>query len=386
MNEPTEDGSLPSDPDGLGPALPGAPAPPLGPPPPARRHRRLWWVLGPALVLALAGLIAGLFLPIPYYALSPGQVRDAGASVGVDGSSYPADEDEISFVTVSLSQVTPLGALAGWLDPYTDVKPEDEVLVGGDREENREVNQRLMDDSQVAAEVAAYSALGCDVLSGTGALILGIEPGSAAEGVLEADDVVVAVDGEPVEVSADLGEAVDEAGPGGTLSLTVEDAEGATREVEATVGTSPDDPDQALLGVALDTRDLEVDLPTEVVIDAGDVGGPSAGLAFTLALLDELTPGSLTGGSAVTATGTMDARGRVGPVGGVRQKTSAVRQAGSELFLVPPDELAEATDAAGDDLEVVAVSTLEEALDALGEHGGDVAGLDEVDVCEAPAG
>ncbi|OWY61490.1 hypothetical protein B7486_63515, partial [cyanobacterium TDX16] len=118
--------------------------------------------------------------------------------------------------------------------------------------------------------------------------------------------------------------------------------------------------------------------------DSGQVGGPSAGLAFTLALLDELTPGSLTGGESVTATGTMDLVGRVGPVGGVKQKTAAVRRAGDTLFLVPPDELAEAQAAAGDDLEVVAVSTLDEALEALGEHGGDVDAVSESDICAAP--
>jgi PDZ domain-containing protein len=336
------------------------------------------------LVVALIALLVAAFVPIPYYAVSPGSVRSAGEAIEVDGESFPPEEGGMSYATVSLQQVTSLGLVAGWLDPTTDVRPEDEVLIGGNSEQNRQVNAQLMDDSKSSAEAAAFAALGCDVLSGTGAAIQAVAPDLPVADHLSAGDTVVAVDDAPVAVGPELREEVDASEPGDVLVLTVEDGSGAQRQEEVEVVSHPDDPDDALLGVRLATRDLEITLPFDVEIDSGQVGGPSAGLAFTLALLDELTPGSLTGGEPVTATGTMDLVGRVGPVGGVAQKTAAVRRAGDTLFLVPPDELEEAQAAAGDDLEVEAVATLDEALEVLGEHGGDVDAVTESDICAAP--
>jgi PDZ domain-containing protein len=374
MNVLTADGSLPT------PADPADPYEPAGPEAGGPGHPR-WWLWGVLMVFLLVLTLLGLFLPIPYYAISPGEIRSAQPHLDGDGPSFPDEEGEVSFATVSLQQVTPLGALAGWLDPTTDVKPEDEVLIGGSSEENRQVNAQLMDDSKTSAEVAAFAALGCDVLSGTGAAIAEIQEGLPADGVLAVGDTITAADGVPIEVGSDLGLVIDDADPGDALTLTVEDEDGVSREEEVVLAENPDDPDEARLGVVLGTRDLEVDLPFEVEIDSGQVGGPSAGLAFTLALLDEMTAGSLTGGQNITATGTIDARGQVGPVGGVTQKTAAVRRAGDTLFLVPPDELEEAEAAAGDDLDVVAVTTLDEALAVLAERGGDVDAITDSDIC-----
>jgi PDZ domain-containing protein len=114
------------------------------------------------------------------------------------------------------------------------------------------------------------------------------------------------------------------------------------------------------------------------------VGGPSAGLAFTLAVLDVLTPGELTGGHRVAVTGTMALDGTVGPVGGGLQKAVAVRNAGYDAFLVPSDELEEVEAVIGDDLRVIAVDTLAEALEALESLGGDVAALGAAGTAAAP--
>jgi len=366
----TAEGILPSE------AEPPSPDAPVG-----ASGRNRWWVAGVLLAVAMVALLVSAFLPIPYYALSPGEVRSAGGAIEVDGDSFPPEEGGMSFATVSLQQVTALGLVAGWLDPTTDVRPEDEVLIGGTSEENRQVNAQLMDDSKSNAEVAAFAALGCDVISGTGASIVEVQEGLPVDDHLSAGDTVVAVGGLPLELGSDLGTAVDAAEPGDLLTLTVEDGEGVSREEQVALVESPEEPGEPRLGVALATRDLAIDLPIDVEIDSGQVGGPSAGLAFTLALLDELTQGSLTGGESVTATGTIDALGRVGPVGGVRQKTAAVRRSGDTLFLVPSDELAEAEAAAGDDLEVEAVTTLDEALAVLADHGGDVDAITESDIC-----
>ena len=131
-----------------------------------------------------------------------------------------------------------------------------------------------------------------------------------------------------------------------------------------------------MIGIATEDRIVDFDFPVDVTIDSGKVGGPSAGLAFTLAVLDVLTPGELTGGHRVAVTGTMALDGTVGPVGGAAQKAITVRDAGYEVFLVPSDELDEVEATVGDDLQVIAVDTLAEALEALGSLGGNVGSLE----------
>ena len=170
-----------------------------------------------------------------------------------------------------------------------------------------------------------------------------IAPDSPAAEVLEIDDVIVAVDGNDVDVPDEIGDLLQVGGPGATHTLTVERPAGSDTQVEVEVTTiaAPDDPDRAIIGIAPEDRITDFDFPVDVSIDSGDVGGPSAGLAFTLAVLDVLTPGELTGGHRVAVTGTMSLDGSVGPVGGGAQKAIAVRDAGYEVFLVPSDELEE---------------------------------------------
>jgi PDZ domain-containing protein len=152
---------------------------------------------------------------------------------------------------------------------------------------------------------------------------------------------------------------------------------GETGEVERRVElmVSPDDPSRTIIGIVpADTR--TVSLPFEVQIDTDEIGGPSAGLAFTLALIDELSPGELTGGARVVATGTIAEDESVGAIGALRQKTVAVREAGADVFLVPASqseaELAEARRVAGPDLRIVPVASLSDALAALEELGGGI--------------
>jgi Lon-like protease len=123
-----------------------------------------------------------------------------------------------------------------------------------------------------------------------------------------------------------------------------------------------------------------------VSFDTGDVGGPSAGLAFTLALIDVLTPGELTGGERVAVTGAIGADGTVIPVGGTAQKAAAVRRAGIGVFLVPAEDYADALQTAGD-VEVIEVTSVDGALRELVRLGGDRLEVPSVGAEElAPAG
>ena len=145
------------------------------------------------------------------------------------------------------------------------------------------------------------------------------------------------------------------------------------KNVQVTLMANPED-ERAIIGfIPADTRVTR--LPFEVNISTTDIGGPSAGLAFTLSLLDELTPGNLMGKGRVAATGTMDELQHVGAIGALEQKAIAVRDSGATLFLVPagqsPDEMKAARAAAGSGVRIVQVATLDEALKQLAKNGGE---------------
>lgn len=338
-------------------------------------------VLGLVLGIGVAG---GMLIDVPYVALVPGTARDTEPLLAVDGiEAYPSD-GELLFTTVRVRQRPNLWEYL-WLnfDDDATVLPEEDIL--GDRtpEENRQVNLELMNDSKQVAVAVALEELGYDAIGTDGVVIQMVVPDTPADGVLEVLDTVVAIDGQPTNATSDLIEILGDAKPGDRIELTVEDLAGTISEtVEVTLVENPERPGAGFLGIQpVDRIRYGTDLDFTVEIDSGSVGGPSAGLAFTLAVLDELTEGELTGGERVAVTGTIRADGSVGRVGGVLQKTAAVRDLGVHTFLVPAElgeeELDQIRERAGDDLTVIPVEDLEQALDALGGLGGDVGAVEE---------
>lgn len=361
-------------------AEPSVPSPP--PPRPTSYSRRTWTILG-LVVGVLIGIVvvAGWLFKVPYYALLPGSARDTAGLIEIDGASiYPSD-GEVLYTTVRVR-----GRLSFWeylwLQRRSDVDVVPEAAILGDRDpgQNRQYNLQLMDNSKQVAVAVALDELGHDVTEATGALVVTIVEGAAADGTLEPGDVIRAVDGLPVTDAPGLVEALSRSAPGERVVLRVErHGSGEVEDVTVELGENPDRPGASFLGVGPTTRVEFGELPFGVQIDTGDVGGPSAGLAFTLALMDDLTPGELTGGERVAVTGTISIDGAVGPVGGVPQKAVAVREAGIDVFLVPA-ALGEAVlddvrDRAGDDLRVVPVEDVGDAIEALSTIGGDIESL-----------
>ncbi|MCX7620850.1 MAG: PDZ domain-containing protein [Acidimicrobiales bacterium] len=345
---------------------------------PWRRRRRWFYAGGAVAALLVVAIAAASLIPVSYYTLSPGSVRATKNLLRVEGAPTYDDPGSISFTTVSLTSATALGVLWGWLDPATDVVEKKAVLGDESPEDNRKRNLEMMDGSKQVAEYVALRKLGYDVsMSGTGAVVHTVVPGSAAEAVLQPGDVVIEADGQPISIGDDLVAAISSHRPGERMRLLVEPGSDGPRTVDVELGSHPEDESLPFLGIAVGTRDRRFHLPFDVTIDSGDVGGPSAGLAFTLAIIDVLTPGSLTGGKKVATTGTIDARGNVGNVGGVHQKIVAGNRAGVELFLVPSDEYEEATKWAADGMEVVPVNTLDDALRVLAERGGGAEVIDQ---------
>jgi PDZ domain-containing protein len=372
--------------DGAAPATPATTPAPATPAPAPRRRNPRRVALGVVAFLLTAFLIGATFVPLPYYLFKPGSVRDTEPLISVDGTEVYASDGSISYTTVSLRQASLLGLLQGWLDDDIDIRSRSRVLQGRGVEENREVNLRMMDNSKQVATQVALERLGYEVDVTVGQVIETVQPGLPADGLLEPNDTIVAVDGERFDDGEDMSRLLALHAPGDTVILTILPLAGEEKEVQLTLAPSPDDPARAFMGVSVFQVVLAYDFPVDVQIDTGDVGGPSAGLAFTLAIVDDLTPGDLTGGHDIAATGTISGDGTVGQVGGTGQKAAAVRAKDVELFLVPTADYQDAVDHAGDDLEVVAVDNLDDALAALADLGGNALDLPQPDVAsEHPA-
>jgi Lon-like protease len=237
-----------------------------------------------------------------------------------------------------------------------------------------------MSQAEAAAKTAALRRLGYTVTAtAAGAVIFGTYPGTPAYSTLNVGDVVTAVDGTTTPTASALTTTLRHFHSGQTVTLSVRRSGGAgitpvsvtLRSTEVDLGGGQ----TATLDLGIQPQDqTDYTYPFPVSIDVTNIGGPSAGLAMTLGVIDALTSGSVTGGHTVAATGTIDSQGNVGDVGGVAQKTVAVENAGASIFLVPPQEYKAAKSEDRPGLSIYAVSTLDQALAVLAAHGGSVPG------------
>lgn len=368
------------------------------PPPPAAQPsplRTVRWVL-PVITLSWAVLFSILAMAavrIQRWEVAPGEAMAVSPRMGFtpasEGKSVPrrhVADDGMHFVTAYGGQLSILDSVLGWLDPYVQVNTFEEQFGNRTPSSVRRLGFQAMFGAKQVAEYVAMKKLGLDASFVEGAIVIeelvceGAPREKSACETLEVGETIVAVNDIETPTLSRLLEIMPRFSIGEVVELTVlpyvapgstEPRERETRSV--TVMASPDEADRAIIGfVPADTR--EVKLPFEVDISTPDVGGPSAGLAFTLALLDELTEGNLTGKSRVAATGTINELGAVGPIGALVQKAVAVRDAGIPLFLVPTgqsdEEVKAARAAVGSAVRIVQVASLDAALKVLRSNGG----------------
>lgn len=323
----------------------------------------------------LAGLVlVAALLPVPYVVFRPGPLTDVlgdgddGPIIQVDGAEAYATTGSLDLTTVG---VTPAGAkmdlltaMRAWVDPDRAVVPRDIVYPGNPTtEEAREVNSAVFSSSQELASVAALRYLGYDVpVAADQVVVRDVLDGAAAEGVLEPGDEILVVDGEPVTSPGDVVDAVSVRDPGETVPMQVI-RDGEPLDLEVPTSESEVDPGSAAIGVVVGQA---WDLPVEVTIDVpGQIGGSSAGLVFTLGIVDTLTPDGLLGGSAVAGTGEISPDGTVGAISGVQQKIAAARDDGAVVFLVPTANCTSALGADAGDMLVIPVDSLDDAVEVL---------------------
>ena len=330
-------------------------------------------------VLTATLVAAGATVPVPYVAIGPGVTYDTlgevdgtevitftgdGIPPSVDES--PAPGGQLNMTTISITDGVPLfEALGLWttgryaLAPREDYFPPDKTV-----EQVQEQDAQAFRDSQSSAEIAALRYLDYPNIVFVGE----IQDGSPSSGILQPQDQIVDLDGTPITDFASLQAALATTTPGQVVSITVlRDGEQVTEKV--TLGTNPKSGSSGYLGIGAQERPHA---PFDIAIALERIGGPSAGLMFTLGIIDKLTEGDLTDGRFIAGTGTIDGDGTVGPIGGVLLKLITARDAGATVFLVPADNCAEAITQVPDGLQLVKVASVQDAMTALQtlEDGG----------------
>lgn len=332
--------------------------------------RRGWTLLASALTLAALVAIA-VALPVPYVRLAPGptfnvigDVRDEPV-IAISGTETFPTTGSLEMTTVRESGgprggLTFVQAIGAWFSQSDAVVPQ-ELLYPEDTtgEEIKERQARLFTVSESNAVAAALNYLGLPVTQQV--VVAAVFAGTPADGIIEPGDVIVRVDDVDVESATQVGEIV-RASPIGTTFDVLVRRGGSVEQLTVTSADNPDDPGVPNIGISIAetfTGDFDIDLTLE------DIGGPSAGMIFSLGIVDKLTPDDLLAGRTVAGSGTISPDGTVGSVGGIRQKLIAAEGAGAELFLLPEAQCVQADGFIPEGLTAAPVRTLTEAIDVI---------------------
>ncbi|MFN3865564.1 MAG: PDZ domain-containing protein [Demequina sp.] len=343
-------------------------------------------------VLAVTGLGASVLiallsvLPAPYAIGGPGPTFDTLSEVEgvplveINGTRTFAASGELRLTTVSVargsSSAFTLGrVLRGWADEATYVVPEAEVFgTPGEEEVFEQQSAQAWISSQESATVAALEALGRPVTADLE--VAEIDPSSLATGLLQRGDVILEANGVDVPTFSALSEVLAQVTAGDDVTVSYERG---GEPGEATFATLDDGDGGAMMGLWINP---DFDIPIDVTVQIDSVGGPSAGLMFSLAIMDMLTEADELAGARVAGTGTISASGDVGAIGGIVMKMHGAVQAGAEYFLAPSDNCADVVGNVPAGLDVYSVETLDDAYEAIiGIGNGDTDGLQ---ACRSP--
>ena len=379
-------------------------------------RRNLWWAIPLAVIgfVAVIGVAVAAVLPSTLvaskrdcavrdeanacakkgpservqFAVVPADAQAVEPRLTIDGPTTYDSDGQVLFVTVRTPELSLLEWWVGRNNPAVDEKSYSDLYANETPQQQTTRGQRDMRTAKETAEYVALKRLGFDVELTPGEVIIdelvcvkASDDGrkcletAPSDKLLDPGDKLLKIDGNPLSTVDDIAPILAKHEPGDTVQIDFE------RDGEPGSGTvaliaSPDEPERTIIGfIPSDTATISLPDDVKINIDTESIGGPSAGLAFTLTVIDKLSPGDLLGGKRVAVTGTMNINGEVGPIGGLSSKASAVLQSGAKYFLVPTaqgeDDIAKARLVVGDKVEIIPVATLDEALAALERIGGD---------------
>ena len=340
------------------------PPPASDPPPPAERHGGSWWrPIFYAATLAIV-LWAAVLVPLPYVEYLPGHPTAIEPLIEIEGVPTTELDGSTELLTVFLRQQPTLQTLRALLSdqrrliPAAQVFPRDvarDAFFAG----QREVFGRQFD----IATVVGARAAGVETTILSEPVVASVLPGSPADGVLRPRDVIVSVDGRSVTAGEEV-QAITRAGTvGQDLALEIRRGE-ETLRTSVRLGALPD-VEFPVMGISVETAVYDIELPFEVTLASNNIGGPSAGMMVAVTVYDLLAEEDLLAGRTVLGTGTVDADGRIGGVGGVPEKMLAAAAYGADVVLVPASQLDQALTTAPADLQVIGVATIDDAIEAL---------------------
>ncbi|WP_043933440.1 SepM family pheromone-processing serine protease [Bacillus sp. EB01] len=330
-----------------------------------KKYPRMPWILAAVLVLA------SVFYTLPYYISKPGLAKELEPIIEVEGG-YD-EEGSFMLTTVRMGRANIYTYLMATFSKYQVVYPLEDILRPDESEQ--EYNQKqlhLMEGSKASAIEAAYKKAGLPVdYRYNGVYVMEVVPGMPAEGKLEVGDRLLKVDGKTLKSRDEFMKYLAEKKAGESIELVLT-RNNKERTVSVDLKTFKEDPKRAGLGVAI-VDDREIIVEPEVEIKTDEIGGPSAGLMFSLEIYNQLTKDDLTKGYEIAGTGTLS-EGIVGPIGGIELKIVAADKAGADIFFAPNQKGAKDSNyrAAvktakdiGTEMKIVPVDTFDDAVDYL---------------------
>ncbi len=342
------------------------------------RASRLERILTGLTILLLVVAVAGVVLwrlPSKYEILMPATAQSVNPMISVQGHPPQSGRGDLLMTFVSEPDSNLLEEMLARVDPDASLQP---LPPQYNATQDQQANHRLMLSSEQTAELVALCQLGYKDLCSGGLQIQTVESYSKAAGILKVNDIIVAVNDHPTMTADELRAAISPLKPGASVAFTIV-RNGKTSTVRVRTILSPQAPRHTIVGFAFvpaPPQHFPSKLPVNVKIDPGNIGGPSAGLMFTLGVINRLSPTDLTYGLKIAGTGTISLDSSVGAIGGIKQKVIGAQWAGARYFIVPCDggNYADAAKVVGHKMTLVPVVTLDDALrffHALGPKGLD---------------
>lgn len=336
-----------------------------------------------SLIIAIGLLFVIYFIPLPFYLFKPGTAEDLAPMVHVQQAAG-TERGKFMLTTVQLSEVNMVNYLLSFITPYQELRLKKDLLRNNEtREEYSQRQEIFMITSQADAIQAAYNKLGVPYhIQKDGVVIQQVYPEFPASQTLHAGDYIVELDGKPIQTYDEMRAVMANKKAGDTVKVGYKrDNVIRTKDIELAVLPDQDKVEESAKRVGLgvvpaEVHSVKAESPEQQIqIKAGEIGGPSAGLMFSLEIYNRLTAEDITKGYKIAGTGEIDPEGKVGAIGGIQHKVVAADRAGAEIFFAPQDyksptggTISNYSDAKaraeemGTSMKIVPVATLDDAL------------------------